>query len=72
MTDSTKMQAVGQYDTSLNYAPYTSPVEVHRFGDTLRTEMGHCFAVLDEYGDWVSPTMLQLGLKSVIKVEAQT
>ena len=63
-----KTFAVGQFDTSGVYAPYTKPVELIRFGDTLRTEFGHCIAMLDEYGDWASPTMLQLGLKSIIKV----
>lgn len=69
MTDSTKVLVVGQYDTDNKYAPYTQPFDAHRFGDTLRTDMGHCIAIKDDYGDWVSPTMLQLGLKSRIRVE---
>jgi hypothetical protein len=65
----TKLIATGQFDMQGEYVPYAKGVEVLRFGDTLRTSFGHCIAVLDDYGNWVSPTMLQLGLKSIIKIE---
>jgi len=63
------VEVVGQYDTNGAYAPYhMGPIPVRRFGDTLRDSDGFVWAVLDEYGDWVSPTMLRLGLKSKIEV----
>ena len=63
------MQAIGQFDTTgKDYQPYTKPITVSVFGDTLRDENGFVIAVKDSYGDWVSPTMQALGLKSIIKV----
>jgi len=64
--------AIGQYDTEGDYQEYASSVELQRFGNTMRTDFGHCIAVLDECGDWVSPTLQQLGLKSVINIVTQT
>ena len=64
-----KTFAIGQYDTQGVYQAYVKPVELIQFGDTLRTDFGHCIAILDEYDDWVSPTMRELGLKSIIKIE---
>ena len=63
-----KYFAVGQYDTSGDYVPYIEHIRVYKAGDRMVTEDGIKFAVKDEYEDWVSPTMLELGLKSVIKI----
>ena len=64
------MKILGQYDTNgQNFAPYTAPREVVQLGNTLRDPSdGGVLAVKDEYGDWVSPTLKSLGLKSIIKV----
>lgn len=62
--------AIGQYDTDGRYQPYTRPVEVSQLGNTLRDkEDGFVIAVKDQYGDWVSPSLLRLGIKSKIKIE---
>lgn len=63
------MQIVGQFDTQGGYFSFTEPREVVKFGDTLRSEDGFVEAVKDEYGDWVSPSMLKLGMKSKIKLK---
>ena len=62
------MQIVGQYDTDGNYVPYTEAQEVSQLGSALISEWGFTVAVKDEYGDWVSPTLARMGLKSVIEV----
>lgn len=60
----------GQYDTSGNFGPFDVPIQVVQFGDTLRTpDDGIVWSVKDEYGDWVSPTMRSLGLKSKHEVK---
>ena len=61
----------GQYDTEGNYNPYVSPVEVYRFGNTLRDEDGMVWAILDDYDDWVSPTLRSIGIKAKVKVEGK-
>ena len=63
------MRILGQFDTDGNYMPYASSMTCHVFGRTLRDDDGFVLAVKDKYGDWVSPTMKRLGLKSVIKVD---
>lgn len=66
------MKIIGQYDTEGNYRPYAAAVEVSRLGGALRDkEYGFVLAVKDGYGDWVSPTMLRLGLKSRIRTDAR-
>ena len=66
---SEKIFAVGQYDTSGQYMPYVKPQACSRFGNhLLDVQDGFAVAVLDEYGDWVSPVMKALGLKSKIEV----
>jgi len=62
------MKVLGQYDTKGKYLKYKEPIEVNQFGDRLIDKDFTCWAVKDEYGDWVSPTMKNLGLKSKIKV----
>ena len=60
-----RFKITGQYDTSGNFGPFTKPIEVVQFGNTLRTpDDGMVWSVKDNYGDWVSPTMLRIGLKS--------
>jgi hypothetical protein len=68
-----KIFAVGQYDTSGTYAPYTAPIEVFRLGKSLRDSDGFTWAVLDDYDEWVSPTLRHMGLKSKVEIiiEAQ-
>lgn len=61
------MKVLGQYDTDGKYLKYKKPIEVNQFGNTLVDKDGMCWAVKDEYGDWISPTMKKLGLKSKIK-----
>lgn len=63
------MRVVGQYDTSGKYIPYKEAQKCYRLGKSLCDEDGFVLAVMDEYGDWVSPSMHALGLKSRIKVE---
>ena len=66
------MKAVGQYDTDGNYQPFREPVEVVRFGDSLREpDTGITWAVLDEYGDWVSPILKRFNRKSIVEVRDQ-
>ena len=63
------MKVLGQYDTSGDYRAYTEPQEVFPFGHTLRDGDGFVVAVKDSYGDWVSPTLHKMGIKSKIEVE---
>ena len=63
------IQVVGFYDTDENYRDSaTGPIDVvERFGG-LYDEDNMCWAVRDQYNDWVSPTLLNLGLKAKVKV----
>lgn len=62
---SNRFKITGQYDTSGVLSPFGKPVEVVQFGDTLRSpDDGMVWSIKDEYGDWVSPTMHRLGIKS--------
>jgi hypothetical protein len=63
------MKALGQYDTSGDYRAYTEPQEVFLFGKSLRDNDGFVVAVKDSYGDWVSPALHRMGIKSRIEVE---
>lgn len=65
------MKALGQYDTSGDYIAYVAPQEVFLFGNTLRDEDGFVVAVKDDYGDWVSPTMHRLGIKSKLEIDTE-
>ncbi len=60
---------LGQYSTDGELIKFVKPVLVVQFFDTLRDEDGMVWAVLDEYGDWVSPTMKEKGLKSMMELE---
>ena len=63
------MRILGQYDTTGNYLAYTSPIEVVELGNTLRDKMdGFIWAIKDDYGDWVSPALHKIGVKSKIKI----
>ena len=67
------MKILGQYGLDgkkKEFNPFMKPIEVNQFGDTLRDEDGMVLAVKDEYGDWVSPYLKKLGIKSVFKIEA--
>ena len=63
------MKIIGQYDTSGNYNPYITPSEVVQIGDQLRQkDDGFVLGIMDNYGDWVSPNLMQFGLKSKLEV----
>lgn len=65
------MVITGYYDTKGDFFPYAEgPVPVVLLGDTLRDpDTGFLEAIKDQYGDWVNPRMLQLGIKSKMQVE---
>ena len=59
------MQITGQLDTDGNPISWAGPVDVVLFGNTLRDkECGFVWAIKDHYGDWVSPGMHSIGVKS--------
>ena len=71
----TEMKITGQYSVGGEFQSFAEPVEVVQFGDTLRDADPYCgmvWAVKDEYGDWVSPGMKSMGLKSNMEVTDQT
>lgn len=65
------IRLIDQLDTEGNRMNMDfSNVDVVRFGNSLRDKVtGMHWAVKDEYGDWVSPTMRKMGVKSIILVE---
>ena len=65
------VKLIDQKDTDGNLMGFDfSQIEVVRFGNTIRDKLtGKVWAIQDPYGDWVDPTMLSMGLKSVIVVE---
>lgn len=65
------IQLIDQLDTQGNPMNMDfSNVDVVQLGNSLRDKTtGMCWAIKDEYGDWVSPTMHKVGVKSVIIVE---
>lgn len=64
----TAMQILGQYNSQGEYIRYHEPMNVTRFGDTLRDSDGMVWAVLDKYGDWVSPSLKSVGIKNNLEV----
>lgn len=60
------MKITGQKQTNGEPITFTAPIEVVQFGDSLRDDTGMCWAIKDEYGDWVSPTLHKMGVKSVM------
>jgi len=62
------VKVIGQYSASGEFCAYTAPLEVFRFGDTLRDADGLLVAVIDEYGDWVSASMRRIALKSRMEI----
>jgi len=59
------MQVLGYYDTDgKGPYPYVRPIPVRALGNRLVDTDGTCWAVLDEYGDWVSPSMRSIGVKA--------
>ena len=62
------MKITGQLDTDGNPMPFTEEIEVTEFITSLRDKDGICWALKDEYGDWVSPTMYNMGVKSIMVV----
>ena len=57
------MKITGQLDTDGNAIDFTEEIEVVEFGNTLRDKNGMCWAVKDDYGDWVNPGMRSLGIR---------
>ena len=64
-------QVLGCYNSEGVLVPYVAPVQGFIFGDSIRDEDGFALAVLDQYGDWVSPSMLRVGFKCKMKVTAR-
>ena len=61
---------IDQLDVDGNSIGLSGPIDVVRFGDSLRDKTtGMCWAIKDGYGDWVSPLMYSFGVKSVMVVE---
>lgn len=59
------LKITGYYDTKgKGPTPYAKPIEVVEFGKTLRDQDGCVWAIKDDYGDWVSPAMHRIGVKS--------
>lgn len=65
------MKILGQSSTNGEFTPYVKPIEVKEFGKTLRDEEGMVWAVRDEYGDWVSPNLKRIGIKSKMVIEKE-
>lgn len=63
-----QVQVLGCYDTDGKLVPYVAPVRGFIFGSSIRDEDGFALAVLDQYGDWVSPSMLRVGIKSKMEI----
>lgn len=60
----------GYYETNGNGPyPYKEPINTVIHGNSLRDADGFAWAVKDEYGDFVSPSMLRMGIKAKIEVE---
>jgi len=68
MSNETETYVLGFYDTDGNYSPFREPFRGYPFGNSIRDEDGMSWAVLDQYGDYVNPRLLPLGIKSRIKV----
>lgn len=62
------MKIIGQYSSSGELIPYVEPQEVTQFGNTLRDVDGLVLAIKDNYGDWVSPSLYRVGVKSKMEV----
>lgn len=62
------MKITGQYSTDGELIPFVEPQEVTPFGNTLRDADGFVMAVRDDYGDWVSPSLHRVGVKSKMEV----
>lgn len=66
----TTLQVLGFYDTDGGYLKSaTGPIDVTDVSGRLYDTDGMCWAVRDQYNDWVSPTMLNLGKKARIEVK---
>lgn len=63
------MKIIGQYDSNGELIAYVEPTVVTQFGNTLRDSDGFVVGIVDDYGDWVSPIMKRLGLKSKLEVD---
>lgn len=68
LADEKEVYVLGYFDTDGNYTPYREAFRGYPFGNSLRDEDGMCWAVSDQYGDWVNPHLIRLGIKSRIKV----
>lgn len=64
------LRITGQFDTQGRLVQFRTPVEVAQLGNTLRDKFdGNVWAVKDDYGDWVSPNLHRIGVKSKMQVE---
>lgn len=64
------MQVTGYYDTDgRGPFPFKLPIPVSQLGNRLIDCDGTCWAVKDDYSDWVSPTLHQIGVKAKQHVE---
>lgn len=63
-----EVYVLGFFDTNGSYSPFREPLRGYPFGSSIRDEDGMSWAVADQYGDWVNPNLIRLGIKSRIKV----
>lgn len=65
-----KLQVVAQYDsTGKSKTKFATPIDVVQIGNTLRDKtFGFVFAEKDAYGDWVSPALRAIRVKSKFEV----
>jgi len=64
-----RFQVTGAYNTEGVLMPFTSPVSVVQLGNKMIDRNGTPWAIKDEYGDWVSPTLHAVGVKGKVHVE---
>lgn len=58
----------GMYDTDGRYVPFTTPLPVVQFGDTLRhADDGERLAI-KENGEWFWASLHRLGIKCKIEI----
>lgn len=59
------MKIKGDWDVQGQYMERNpdKQMELTQFGNSLRDEDGMVWAIKDEYGDWVNPTLARMGLK---------
>lgn len=65
------MRILGQYDSNGVFCAFVTPLVVYVYGNYLRDIDGFVVAVKDSYGDFVSPRLLQHGVKSKFEIELE-